>query len=186
MAFSPFSGTEGRIRLGGSITRAGVTTAYPFNGAVNVAVAGVTGWRFPQTIEKIPFTNFESPVDGTGRVWEEYLRGVASGSVQIEGFFDGDTSVGSVLEFPIGTIIVADLLFYKNPPVGYFELPILVTAFNPGTSFRGNTPASFTVEGVLQGAPAPAAYQQMPLIAGTSALPAQMNSQFPPPITPPG
>ena len=187
MPFSPFSGTEGRIRLGGSVTRGGVTTAIPFGAGVNQAIAGVNSWRFPQQAAKVPFTNFESPVDGTGRVWEEFLRGVCTGQVQIEGVFDGDTVTGSPLAFPVGTLIVCDLLFFKNPPVGYFDLLVFVDSFDPGTAFKAGEPATFRMSGTLQGAPVAGSYNAMAVISpATAALPAQMNNQFPPPITSPG
>lgn len=187
MAFTPFSGTDGRIRLGGSVTRAGVTTGYPFNGQNNIAIAGVTSWRFPQQAAKVAYTNFESPVDNLGRVWEEFLRGVCSATVQIEGVFDGDTTVGSPTAFPVGLLIVADLLFYKNPPIGYYDLPILVETFEPGTAIKSSDPATFRMTGTLNGAPAPGSYNQLATISpATAALPAEMNAQFPPTITTPG
>lgn len=187
MAFTPFAGTGGRIRLGGSNTRAGVTTAYPFAGQSNVAIAGITSWRFPQQAEKAEVTNFESPMDGLGRVWKEFLAGVCTATVQIEGVFDADTTAGSAAAFNVGQFIVCDLLFFKNPPVGYFELLVYVDTFEPGQTFAADGKGTFRMTGTLQGPPAPGAYNQLAAITpATAAYPAEMAGQFPPTITSPG
>ncbi len=76
MAFDPTSGTEGRVRIGGS----------------DHVVAGIMEWRINKTIAEIPVNHFELTADGDGIVWSVFEKGLASATVAVRGHYNVDAT----------------------------------------------------------------------------------------------
>lgn len=131
MAF--FSGTEGRVVVG----------------AVNFA--GINKWSFSKTIAITKSTNFESPADAAGNVWNTKLKGTADGKGSCEGLLLEDTTNSEEL-VPLGTEVALDLLVSKAAPVGFTDLPAVVTSLTFGTDLNGN--ATFKMDFETNGVPA--------------------------------
>lgn len=126
MAFTPYSGTGGRVR----------------HRTLGVNLAGIKSWKIPTKTTPIPIPHFELTADTNGAVWQTaWLKGLSEGTIQLEGTFDA-TTTGSA--FAHGTNLALDLLFDKTAPFGYYNVTGFVTDFQPGTNVE-NQAGTFTI-----------------------------------------
>lgn len=133
MAYTPYPGPQGGIRVGGT------------------AVAGINKWSFDKVVQLTQSTNFETTADSNGVVWETQLLGLGSSTGSCEGLFDGDTT-NSEERFPIGTQIVLDLYYKKSATaVGATSVPAVVTGLSFGQDLRGN--GTFRMQFTTSGTP---------------------------------
>ena len=143
MAFSPVSGTSGRVRVGS-----------------NVTVAGITKWRLESNTAEIPIPHFESGATAGGVVTPDVLRGLGSNRFQIEGIYNTDTTDQTETGTPgliNGAILSADFLYVRgagSTNAGYHNVVGFITNFSAGTDIN-NQAATFTATYVVSG-PLPA------------------------------
>ena len=109
-------------------------------------VRGPFRWGFSAKRESIDTTNFESPVSASGNnVACEHETGPLDTTFNVEGYMD--TAIVNMF-FP-DAALACDLLYRKNPVVGFLAVPADVLDFNPGTAVRevGRFSASLQTNG---------------------------------------
>ncbi len=129
------SGTAGRVVIGSS------------------NFAGIKSWKLDQTAAEIGVPNFESYVDTAGRVWPDYLVGLAGATGTLEGQFaiGAGAPVPSDSVLAVGLYYNAKLQFNKTTTWG-FTVSILITALGGGTNVE-NQPAMFNASFRVSGPP---------------------------------
>lgn len=127
MATSMVSGNDGRVYVDDAI------------------VATVKSWSLPAETAAILVPNFESPVDGLGRVWPEVLPGTSTGKIQLAGQFNVDLTDKTDGIITNGVYVTCDLLFVKDAPFGFQGVYGLVSNFKSGSTIE-NQAASFECE----------------------------------------
>lgn len=136
MAYSPATGTEGRVRVGVSST----------------VVAGISSWRINKELTPIPANHFELSADADSIVWQAFYKGLAGATVDIEGFYNTDSTdktEGGTPGLYVGATVVLDLLISRTP-FGYLDLAGFLTRFSAGTNVN-NQMATFTATVQLSG-----------------------------------
>lgn len=118
------SGTEGRVRVGGTI------------------VAGIKSWRLEQTTAEIGIPHFESPTDIYSRVWPQYLLGLSGATGTGEGQFLAGAGAPTDDTITTGIEVTLGLIFSKSDEWG-FGVSAVITAFGSGTNVE-NQPATFS------------------------------------------
>lgn len=136
MAFTPISGTAGRVRVG-----------------ANTTVSGIKAWKINKQVQVVPIPHFETPADSDGVLWVQHLRGLGGATGTLEGFYDVDGTTkteGGTPALSAGLAVTLDLLFDKTSPFGYSNVPVTITGFEAGTNVENQAAtytASFTVNG---------------------------------------
>lgn len=136
MAFTPISGTAGRLRVG-----------------LNVNVAGLKSWKLSKQVQIIPVPHFETTADGDGLLWPVHLIGLAGATGSLEGWYDTDATLATEAGTPgitVGAALTADLIFVKGTPFGYSNVAITITGFEAGTNVE-NQAAAFTAQFTVNG-----------------------------------
>ena len=126
-------------------------------GINGVTVFGIKSWRLSQTTAEVALPNFQSPVDGNGRVWPRYLVGLSGATGTGEGQFLSGSGSPTDATISTGFYVLMTLQFNKADAWGY-QFYAWITSFEPGTAVE-NQPATFTfnfrVDGIV---PLSAAY----------------------------
>jgi len=115
--FTPVSGTDGRVRK---------------PGGTPVVIAGISKWEFPRELTPIPVPHFESPADAHGIVYPQHLKGMAKGTLKIEGFYNAnatDNTEAGTTGLYNGADVVLDLYYSKANTLGYPGVTGFVTNF---------------------------------------------------------
>lgn len=143
MAFTPVSGTAGRVRVGAGST----------------AVSGISEWRINKQVAAVPYNHFELTADADGVVWSKFLAGLGNATCTVRGWYDTDGTTkteGGTPGLRVGQAVTLDLLFDRTAPFGYLDLAALCTGFEAGTKIE-NSVADFTATFQINGAAAAAA-----------------------------
>ncbi len=129
MAFSPKTGTDGRVRSGGAI------------------VAGITSWDVTETAGEVNLTNFESTANADGIVYATKAVGIGTWQVDLEGIFNTDATdetEGGTPGLRNGLTVVLDLIADKTNSKGYDDATGFVSNFKRGVKIE-NTAFTFTM-----------------------------------------
>jgi hypothetical protein len=133
MAFTPYRGSGGRVVVG------------------STNFAGINRWNLDKQVDVVDVTNFESAADANSIIWKQFVTGLGGATGSLEGRWDGDTTNSEELT-PIGTQVTLDLLFFKTGPIGYLDLPAIVTGISPSQTLTDA--ANFRMTFTVTGAPA--------------------------------
>jgi hypothetical protein len=122
MAFTPFAGTDGRIK---AITvAADLTLPYPTITGTTAAISGIRKWAL-EFDDKMgdPIHHFESAANAYGVLWGQWLQGGTQVyKVNVEMYFDGD-SASSYIATTIwmnGAFVKADFVLDKTVGTGFY------------------------------------------------------------------
>lgn len=144
MAFTPYSGTSGRvkaIKVAPDLTQDTIT----FTGSTATLVE-VTGWdiNWARDGGAPEVLTFEAAADSEGTLYPTKIRGgVARWSITLQCVVDGDTT-NSFEKLPPGAAIVMDALYHKSSSDGFAGLNVVINAMPTKTAVTEKT-ATFTV-----------------------------------------
>lgn len=129
MAFSPKTGTDGRVKSGSN------------------TVAGITSWNVTESAGQVNLTNFESTANSDSIVYATKVVGVAEWTVEVEGIYNTDATDGTEQGTPAlrnGKTVTLDLVADKTNSKGYDGVGGFVTNFRRGVQIN-NTAFTFSM-----------------------------------------
>lgn len=115
-------------------------------------IAGISQWSLDQQSAPIPIPNFQSTVDGNGRVWPDVLVGLSGATGSLTGYFNVDPTDytdGPLTSITTGIYVNLVLVESKLEPWGYAVYALLSNFNNQvNVNNQANTfTANFTVSG---------------------------------------
>lgn len=133
MAFTPMSGTAGRVKSGAN------------------TVAGISSWKRMSKTNTILIPHFESAADGTtSTVQPARLKGLGQSSVQVEGIYNTDATDQTETGTPAltnGASVTLDLVVDKTGAKGYDTVAGYVSDFQVTVDINDKASAfSMTVD----------------------------------------
>lgn len=132
------SGTFGRVAWGNTV------------GGPTEIIATVSSWTLPGESAGIVAPNFESPVDGIGRVWPIVLPGLSTGKINLEGQVNIENSRITDQVLTNGIYIYLSLFISKLLQFGYQDVYGYITNYRPGSKVE-NQFANFTCDVMTSG-----------------------------------
>lgn len=137
MAFTPKSGTAGRVKNG------------------SVTIAGISSWKLAKEVTPIPIQHFELTTDADGVTYVSHLKGLGKGTVTLEGIYDTDATLNTEIGTPLlgnGKDVILDLYYDKTNNLGYMNVTGFVQNFET-TNVIDNKEVRFTCQVILTAAP---------------------------------
>lgn len=148
MAFTPYSGTSGRVELI-PVAPSGTTDVITFTGTTGAMVEAVSWKISPQRDGGVPeVLTFESEADAEYMLYPTKIRGgVARWTAEVSCIVDGDTS-NSFEKVPFGCALVIDFVYHKGGSKGWYGCKAVVASMPTQTGVTEKTATfTFSVEG---------------------------------------
>lgn len=136
MAFTPVHGSRGRVTS--IVTTPDLTSPLPTLTALTQApVNGITKWRMNLEAQAgDPIHHFEGTATTFGIIWgQEVQGGIMTATVDVEGYYDLDSSVGTIISFAPGAILVVDFVWNRAgtlPGLSNTVCKVMSLQFGPG------------------------------------------------------
>lgn len=149
MAYNPFMGSAGRGKT--VIVAANLALPLPTLTGTTAAVNGLRSWKRSASVQSEGMTQFEGTATASGLITTEQLQGgTVAYTVQLSGYFDGDTTDTGV-KFAEGAFVKWDFILNKTSAQGYYAVYGKITALEYGSEISGKA-NEFTATVAVHGA----------------------------------
>jgi hypothetical protein len=130
MAYTPVSGTNGRIYIKGTLT----------------VLAGMYKWTLKKATKAVTYLHFESPSDSDNNYWEQQLQGGSSGDLSFEGYIDTASASATDSGSPglrNGLMVTMSLVLVKGTPWGFNEVLAQILDYEVSSDITSDKPATY-------------------------------------------